>query len=170
MLGCDNIQVEVRQRPQIPIEAIVESIDLERIYETPAVGIYAKAYYFVDAGSHCREKIEGAIERLAAEDHIVSVYSDREHDLAFEDAKTWRVPEQQIPSFDNGPTTVVRRYQEHEQAYFIPLADIIMQDVHTPDAPGYAVILPESLKNNVLVMYAEHPTHPAAVFYECRSL
>lgn len=168
MLGCDEMQVETRPRVQVPVEAIVESADLARVYETIAVGIYAKAYYFVDAGPQCREKIEGAIETLVAHDHIVAVYSDREQEAAFEDAKTWRVPEQQIPSFNNGPATIVRRYKEYEQAYFIPLADITMKDVRTPGAPGYVVIIPETLKNDVLVMYAEQQTHPAAVFYECK--
>ena len=108
---------------------------------------------------------------MVANDHVAAVYYDNLNGLdTLAEAQTWRVPEQKIPSWGNGPHTITRRYEEHEQAYFIPLADITGRDLGSKiKTPTYAVIIPETIENKVMIMYVEQTAHPGVKFYECKT-
>ncbi len=154
--------------PKKSMAAILSEHHLVLTYKTEPERIDAKGYYFVDGQDpQYREDITAAIEEMITNGHVAAVYYDRQQGLeAIPEAQTWRVPEQRIPSWGNGPHTITRRYEEHEQAYFIPLADITGRDAGNKiNAPTYAVIIPETIENKVMIMYVEQTAHPEVEFY-----
>lgn len=159
----------VRQKKSV--DAILSDYNLELIYKTDSQRIRAKGYYFVDTQeSGCREDIAAAGEELLAQKYIVTFYYDMS-EAAFpkDHFQIWRVPEQRVPSWEYNPDATIRRYNEREQAYFIPLRDVNQREAEDKlQIPAYAVLIPAALKDDVLIMYAEQEAHPAVAFYECK--
>lgn len=153
------------------VDTILSEYNFELIYKTESQKIRAKGYYFVDTQeSGCREDIVAAGEKLLEQKYIDTFYYDiSEGAFPKDHFQTWRVPEQRVPSWEYNPDATIRRYNEHEQAYFIPLRDVHQREAEdTLQIPAYAVLIPAALKDDVLIMYAEQEAHPAVAFYECK--